>query len=299
VKVCMSTVQASVIIGKGGQTVAGLRQQTGCLMKLSSTTSRFPGTDKQVFLIGGPAESLSSAIQAVFDVVFESQEERKHLTLQCVIPSQGVSAIIGKGGENITSMRSSTGCNLSVKSQTVPPCGEQIIEITGSIDAVQNALTAVVEAVKTAPDYESLSHVEYDPGYSAAPVAFVQTQGAKGGKGVYGAAPSGRGKGAHQDPYASYGGGGGGGVASNLPAAVAGAETAVSFLIPKASIGAVLGRGGQILADIRRQTQTSASIATDTAEGEDPTVTVRGTVAGVHRCMALILERALVHGASA
>jgi predicted RNA-binding protein YlqC (UPF0109 family) len=293
----MSSVQASVIIGKGGQTVASLRQQTGCLLKLSSTTSRFPGTDKQVFLIGGQADLLYSAIQAVFDVVFETPEERKHMCLQCVIPSTGVSAIIGKGGENISTLRSSTGCNLSVKSQTVPPCGEQIIEITGTIEACTNAVNAVVEAVKTAPDYESLSHVEYDGGYAAAPAVIVQTQGGKGGKAVYGAAPSGRGKGV-QDPYSSYGAGVPA-VASNLPPAVASAETAVSFLIPKASIGAVLGRGGQILADIRRQTQTSASIATDTAEGEDPTVTVRGTVAGVHRCMALILERALVHGAAA
>jgi RNA-binding protein Nova len=295
----MSSVQASVIIGKGGGTVAGLRQQTGCLLKLSSTTSRFPGTDKQVFLIGGPADLLPAAIQAVFDVVFESAEDRKHMTLHCVVPSTGVSAIIGKGGENISTLRSSTGCNLSVKSQTVPPCGEQILEITGGLEQCSNALNAVVEAVKTAPDYEALSHVEYDAGFGGPPAVIVQTQGGKGGKAVYGAAPSGRGKGAAaQDPYS-------GGyshtpaVASNLPPAVASAETAVSFLIPKASIGAVLGRGGQILADIRRQTQTSASIATDTQEGEDPTVTVRGTVAGGHRCMALILERALVHGAAA
>merc|ERR1719316_473671 len=58
---------------------------------------------------------------------------------------------------------------------------------------------------------------------------------------------------------------------------------------------AVLGKGGKILADIRNHTGCSASIATDVSENEDPTVTVRGPVAGVHRCQALVLERALMH----
>merc|ERR1719456_2036122 len=80
---------------------------------------------------------------------------------------------------------------------------------------------------------------------------------------------------------------------TNLPHSVANAHAAISFLIPKASIGAVLGKGGKILADIRNHTGCSASIATDVSENEDPTVTVRGPVAGVHRCQALVLGGAL------
>ena len=43
----MTSSQASLVIGKGGETVTQLRQLTGCLLKLSNTSHRFPGTDRQ------------------------------------------------------------------------------------------------------------------------------------------------------------------------------------------------------------------------------------------------------------
>lgn len=287
VKVLVTSSQASLVIGKGGETVTQLRQLTGCLLKLSNTSHRFPGTDRQVLLVGGTEDVLNAGIERVLRVL-NPEDGQAQVFVAAVVASSGVSALIGRGGESIAQLRASTGCNLSIKHPPNPPCGEQVMEVTGDMGNVVNALmSATMRVAEHANDFEQLGHVDY---------AFAQNGMGGPMPDDYSAVRS------HPmsrdvEPYPTQP------LSSlqgqmpptNLPPSVAGAHAAISFLIPKASIGAVLGKGGKILADIRNHTGCSASIATDVSENEDPTVTVRGPVAGVHRCQSLILERALMH----
>lgn len=288
VKVLVTSSQASLVIGKGGETVTQLRQLTGCLLKLSNTAHRFPGTDRQVLLIGGTEDVLNAGIERVLRVL---NPEDGQVFVGAVVASSGVSALIGRGGETIAQLRASTGCNLSIKHPPNPPCGEQVMEVTGDMANVVNALlSATMRVAEHANDYEQMGHVDY---------AFAMSNGMSQMPDEYAAVrsmPMSR----DVEPYPTHHLSplSGGLPPTNLPPSVAGAHAAISFLIPKASIGAVLGKGGKILADIRNHTGCSASIATDVSDNEDPTVTVRGPVAGVHRCQALVLERALMHAST-
>lgn len=315
-KVLLVPQEGSIIIGRGGSNIKQLREQSQSILTLSKET--LPGSEpaSQVLLISGEHDNVLGVVPAILHLLEDGKmlppETQRQLRL--LVPATIVSGLIGKGGENISRIRQSYGCQCSVKP---PPMAtswhakEQVVDLVSTAEQIIAALSEIFSHISAAPDLLEHAHVSYsgkghDSGKGHAPSVFA----GKGGAGAHPGPPPGKGASyasyvpangpAAPGPYADYGAAAGFGpnggercaaATAGMPPHVLAAPVAISFLIPRSSIGPVLGKGGEVLHRIRKLTNCSASI--ETGGDEDPTVTVRGALAAVHRCQALILERAL------
>jgi len=104
-------------MGKGA-TIAKLRESTATIIKLSKPEVVF-GTDKQVLLVGGEYNTVSDAIDTILENVLPEGEAPQKIRIELVIPNSSAPAMIGKGGNIISRMRTDHGVQLKVYDSTL------------------------------------------------------------------------------------------------------------------------------------------------------------------------------------
>lgn len=144
------------VIGKGGNTVKTIQNDTGCEIKVLDTV---PKTDDRIISISGPAhpgDGISPAQNAILHVQRKlmlpaSDKEGPAMCRLIVSPNQ-VGCLLGKGGSIITEMRKLSGAFIVVLSKDKIPMGvpedDEVIQISGGCDAIQEALMQITARLR-------------------------------------------------------------------------------------------------------------------------------------------------------
>ena len=156
-----------LIIGRGGETIRDLQDRSQCHVNIVGEEKSVNGL-RPVNLIGTP-QAAARARELIMEIVDSdtknlanqggggSQHSQGRDTMQqnsgdkvndsIFVPSEAVGMIIGKGGETIKDMQSTTGCKINVS----PPNGRDIrreIGLVGTRQAIEAAKRAIDDKVR-------------------------------------------------------------------------------------------------------------------------------------------------------
>lgn len=162
-----------LIIGRGGETIRDLQERSGCHVNIVGEQKSVNGL-RPVNLIGS-REAAAHAKDLIMEIV---ESDSKGIPIKdrlppqrepardagyggsdkindtIMVPSEAVGMIIGKGGETIKEMQSTTGCKINVSPSSGPGEVEREIGLVGSRDAIAAAKRAIedkVDAVVSRP----------------------------------------------------------------------------------------------------------------------------------------------------
>jgi far upstream element-binding protein len=161
-----------LIIGRGGETIRDLQERSGCHVNIVGAQKSVNGL-RPVNLIGS-REAAARAKDLIMEIV-ESDSKggagKDRVPAQrdagrdasygatagygggdkindsIYVPSDAVGMIIGKGGETIKDMQSTTGCKINVSPSSGPSEVEREIGLVGSRDAIIAAKRAIQDKV--------------------------------------------------------------------------------------------------------------------------------------------------------
>ncbi|TAQ89159.1 hypothetical protein B7494_g2540 [Chlorociboria aeruginascens] len=218
-----------LIIGRGGETIRDLQERSGCHVNIVGEQKSVNGL-RPVNLIGS-REAAARAKDLIMEIVESDSKnvagkERApaqrdntrdsgyggtgggdKINDSILVPSDAVGMIIGKGGETIKDMQSTTGCKINVSPSSGSNEVEREIGLVGSREAIAAARLAIQDKVSAVQQKNAGSgggrnrstQNDYgDRGYSQQ--SYTQPQG-QSQQGQNQAASTGA-----EDPYAVYGG---------------------------------------------------------------------------------------------
>ncbi|CAL8256882.1 unnamed protein product [Lota lota] len=298
-RLLMHGKEVGSIIGKKGETVKKMREESGARINISEGSS-----PERIVTITGPTEGLFRA----FSMIAERFEEditaamtnsnvtsKPPVTLRLVIPGSQCGSLIGKGGSKIKEIRETTGAQVQVAGDMLPDSTERAVTISGAPQAITQCVRHICSVMLESPPKGAT--IPYRPKVLAGGHAVLSQQhGAPafaipGHPGQY-AFP-------HQDltklhqlamqhiPFPSLG-------QSNptFPGFDASAPSSSQELaIPNDFIGCIIGRQGSKINEIRQVSGAHIKIAS-TADGSPMRqVTITGSPASISVAQYLINAR--------
>ncbi|XP_057434838.1 KH domain-containing protein HEN4-like [Lotus japonicus] len=145
------------LIGKGGAIIKSVQQETASEIKVIDAV---PDSEDCVIVISGPAHP-DDRISPVQEAVFRVQNRvaraipdvNEHSMLaRVLVSSNQIGCLLGKGGSIITEMRKLSGAHIRILGKDkIPKCAsenEEVIQITGEIEAVHDALLQITTRLK-------------------------------------------------------------------------------------------------------------------------------------------------------
>ena len=255
--------KCGAVIGPRGSVIHGMQERSGARIKLNQD---YPDGEMRKLTISGTQEQVQMCAELVKRVlepgggshsIHENALSGGDVITEIVMcPPTLVGRVVGRGGGNVREVQSRSGARVQVN-QHFPEGQDRQVEVTGT----QAAVRAAVELVKFI--------MENGPVLPAPGMPL--TAGAAAGGGAYG-------------PGVSAGGGGAGGVS------LAPGTAAVTVECPKACIGRVIGRGGDTVSRIQRETQAKVHIDQNVPEGAPVKVNISGYEAAVHAAIKLVQD---------
>ncbi|EOA23956.1 hypothetical protein CARUB_v10017173mg [Capsella rubella] len=142
------------VIGKGGCFINQIRQESGATIKVDTSKT---GEDddciiyissNEVFEDQSPTVIAALRLQTRCSENVGKDSSDSAISTRILVPSSQVGCLIGKGGALISEMRSVTKANIRIfQGEDVPRIAvedEEMVQITGSLDAAIKALTQVM-----------------------------------------------------------------------------------------------------------------------------------------------------------
>lgn len=325
IKLLLSAPEASALLGPAGALIKEIGAQTLTRMHISHRDEYYPGTQLQELAIRGDGyETVATAcLHAVAKVVEgtgkicggDHDVEEGSARVRVIVPVASARALIGKGGENIKTLRAQTGLKVHIDEVAIGEgeMAEQVVVLLGGIAGVQAALPHIIEKVSESAQQHWFSGwactSNAGHGGNVVATAVVTNSKGKGGwKGGGGWDKGGKkggwdkgGKSGWDDwgAGAHHGGGGyeeqGGGewdqrnlevIAGALQRMPAGANTLanrqrICFACPSALVSAVIGKGGSCVKEISGATGANITIREIEGRQDEKSVTISGTIVGV------------------
>lgn len=275
------------IIGKGGEIIRELRQETGTKIKIEDPT---PDCEDRVVTIIGPDRSapeseenpVQHAVLRVFDRVVDasnpSLEAVQVFVGRMLLRPPQVGSILGKGGQTVSQIRRETGCSIRIlQPGDAPLCAvqadafAQVVQVTGNLQAVQAGLAAICKQLRINPgkawSEPHSAHSKLPPVHTI-PMGFnPQAQAFRPPR-----PQGGRGRGSHQGSYQHPGPyqphqplrqplpiQQSQPVLQHLPGEPD-IEIGYRLLIPVVFVGALIGRGGEAIAQLRQRTRARVKV---------------------------------------
>jgi len=289
-KFLMSGNSAGSLIGKQGSELKNLETHASVAIKLSDSGIFFPGTQDRICLIAGEEtqimESLPTVLGKIMNDLWGTVDYEGKLDFSVVAMNNACSAVIGRGGEESKALERDTGAKVKVSdyNKAVP---ERLVRLSGTYDQVYNGIRIVLPKIQM-PDLNK--ELNYGAG-----APYVPMSAAKGGYPDAPYAPfaasrsypsaGDKGYGGGKDYGGKGGGKGGGGVYEY--------ETSIQMQVPDSSVGAILGRGGEILKNIISTCNCTIKLSEkgEYAPGTDLRyVTLTGRVGALHSAHVRLCE---------
>jgi len=258
------------IIGRGGATVQKIREESGAVVSILKPTApnSFPqipasALTERILLIKGQPDTVNDAILRITQIMLDaarakhtsgrdgsSSDDVTTTNIRILVHQSLVGAIIGRGGEVIKATSAASGARMSVSNQPLPNSTDKSVSITGSPQSIQQAVSAILQQIAENPLRPGVRSFPYHPTANIFPSS---------GYGVL--------LGQNQ----------------NIP------QVTQKIAIPSNASGAIIGKGGSVIRDLRLQSQCQISIADpDPNNANERVVTLTGTPSGIHAAMNLI-----------
>ncbi|KAL3055529.1 hypothetical protein OYC64_018242 [Pagothenia borchgrevinki] len=142
------------IIGRGGEQISRLQQESGCKIQIASDSGGMP--DRSVTLTGGP-ESIQAAKRLLTEIVekgrpapaFNHNDGPGTSVQEIMIPATKAGLVIGKGGETIKGLQERAGVKMVMIQDGPQNTGaDKPLRISGEPFKVQQAKEMVMELIR-------------------------------------------------------------------------------------------------------------------------------------------------------
>ncbi|XP_061141817.1 poly(rC)-binding protein 3 isoform X3 [Syngnathus typhle] len=293
-RLLMHGKEVGSIIGKKGETVKKMREESGARINISEGSS-----PERIVTITGPTDGIFRA----FSMIAQKFEEditaamtnsnvtsNPPVTLRLVFPGSQCGSLIGKGGSKIKEIRETTGAQVQVAGDMLPDSTERAVTISGTPQAITQCVRHICSIMLESPPKGAT--IPYRPkAISAGAHAVLAQQHSAQAFALPGQYAF-----AHQDltklhqlamqhiPLPSLG-------QSNptFPGLDASAPTSSQELaIPNDFIGCIIGRQGSKINEIRQVSGAHIKIASATDGSAMRQVTITGSPASISVAQYLI-----------
>lgn len=130
------------VIGKGGENIKRIQNETRTRINFEDDVC--PG-DERYAIITGSDEAVAAA-EAEITKIINSQAIL--MTNEIFIPVSAAGSVIGRNGDTIRSLCSTTGAKISVERQMAQPLdGYTLVSIRGTLEQIKKAKAAITEVV--------------------------------------------------------------------------------------------------------------------------------------------------------
>lgn len=150
------------IIGKGGEYIQSLRQETGAKIKIANT---MPGCEERAVHITSPEsncdmvpsqEALLKLLDRIFADELDNEGGSAKVMVRMLVDSSQVGPILGKAGSSINDMRNRSGANIRViQGATDLPIfrgpTDELVQVTGDFDSVKEATHLLSQKLRDNP----------------------------------------------------------------------------------------------------------------------------------------------------
>ncbi|XP_058144714.1 poly(rC)-binding protein 4 isoform X3 [Dasypus novemcinctus] len=285
-RMLMHGKEVGSIIGKKGETVKRIREQSSARITISEGSC-----PERITTITG---STAAVFHAVSMIAFKLDEDlcaapanggnvsRPPVTLRLVIPASQCGSLIGKAGTKIKEIRETTGAQVQVAGDLLPNSTERAVTVSGVPDAIILCVRQICAVILESPPKGAT--IPYHPSLSLGTVLLSANQGFSV-QGQYGAVTpaevtklqqlSG-----HTVPFASP---------SVVPGLDPGAQTSSQeFLVPNDLIGCVIGRQGSKISEIRQMSGAHIKIGNQAEGAGERHVTITGSPVSIALAQYLI-----------
>nr|XP_045005638.1 poly(rC)-binding protein 3 isoform X10 [Jaculus jaculus] len=292
IRLLMHGKEVGSIIGKKGETVKKMREESGARINISEGNC-----PERIVTITGPTDAIFKAF-AMIAYKFEEDiinsmsnspaTSKPPVTLRLVVPASQCGSLIGKGGSKIKEIRESTGAQVQVAGDMLPNSTERAVTISGTPDAIIQCVKQICVVMLESPPKGAT--IPYRPKPASTPVIFAGGQ-AYTIQGQY-AIPHPDLTKLHQlamqqTPFPPLG-------QTNpaFPGLDASAPASTHELtIPNDLIGCIIGRQGTKINEIRQMSGAQIKIANATEGSSERQITITGTPANISLAQYLINAR--------
>lgn len=310
-RLLMHGKEVGSIIGKKGETVKRIREESSARVNISEGTC-----PERIITITGSTESVFRAFTMI---TYKLEEDltalvangtistKPPVTLRLVIPASQCGSLIGKGGAKIKEIRECTGAQIQVAGDLLPNSTERGVTISGTQDSVIQCVKLICNVILESPPKGAT--IPYRP--SPSPAAFLiagnqmfdaseytphplysvaqgalDLQQAYTLQNHYGIPQSELAK-LHQlslqqglSPASQ--------ASTILPGLDSNSQTSQEFLIPNDLIGSIIGRQGTKINEIRQVSGAQIKIGSQLDGTTDRHVTISGTPVSINLAQYLI-----------
>ncbi|XP_077437691.1 poly(rC)-binding protein 3 isoform X1 [Vanacampus margaritifer] len=154
-RLLMHGKEVGSIIGKKGETVKKMREESGARINISEGSS-----PERIVTITGPTEGIFRA----FSMIAQKFEEditaamtnsnvasNPPVTLRLVFPGSQCGSLIGKGGSKIKEIRETTGAQVQVAGDMLPDSTERAVTISGTPQAITQCVRHICSIMLESP----------------------------------------------------------------------------------------------------------------------------------------------------
>ena len=165
IKVLIPSGAVGALIGKGGETMRNLKNDSGCRVQMSKNQEVYHGTHERICLVKGKVISTMMVMNAILEKIQEKIDNSHQSDIydlkgmdRCkemkfVVPNTSAGMVIGKSGASIKEIREQTTANIQVYPKAGSEEAKQSVERVITVghesneilmDAVQRVLEKVV-----------------------------------------------------------------------------------------------------------------------------------------------------------
>ncbi|XP_077348034.1 poly(rC)-binding protein 3-like isoform X4 [Lithobates pipiens] len=289
IRLLMHGKEVGSIIGKKGETVKKMREESGARINISEGSC-----PERIVTITGPTDAIFKAFSMIA-LKFEEDinasmtnstvTSKPPVTLRLVVPASQCGSLIGKGGSKIKEIRESTGAQVQVAGDMLPNSTERAVTISGTPDAIIQCVKQICVVMLESPPKGAT--IPYRPKPASGPIIFAGGQ-AFAIQGQY-AIPHPDLTKLHQlamqhSPFTPLGQ-----TTPGFPGLDATSPTSSHELtIPNDLIGCIIGRQGSKINEIRQMSGAQIKIANASEGNGERQVTITGSPANISLAQYLI-----------
>eukprot|EP00455_Lapot_gusevi_P038617 TRINITY_DN432_c0_g1_i2.p1 TRINITY_DN432_c0_g1~~TRINITY_DN432_c0_g1_i2.p1 ORF type:complete len:303 (+),score=133.78 TRINITY_DN432_c0_g1_i2:117-1025(+) len=264
-----------MVIGKGGQNVKQLRDESKAVVMISELVR---AVRERVVSIKGTLDQANRAVELILSQLQleEGADGSQMISVSILVPNVNVGRIIGKSGAQVKQLQQDTGSKITIAGEMIEGSTERRVTVSGARDscvtACQRLVALLFEHAHRVRDMlyyqpRAPQAVMPSPGAFFSPYAFPHAQSQ---------APV---QHAHAFPAHTPA------VMPHMSASASGASAdnqvsvTITVTVPNASIGCILGERGSIIREIRRQSGANIKVSETANENNERTITISGTSA--------------------
>ncbi|XP_031707836.1 poly(rC)-binding protein 3-like isoform X5 [Anarrhichthys ocellatus] len=269
IRLLMHGKEVGSIIGKKGETVKKMREDSGARINISEGNC-----PERIVTITGPTDAIFKAF-AMIAYKFEEDiinsmsnspaTSKPPVTLRLVVPASQCGSLIGKGGSKIKEMRESTGAQVQVAGDMLPNSTERAVTISGAPEAIIQCVKQICVVMLEAYTIQGQYAIPHPDLSKLHQLAMQQT------------------------PFTPLGQ-----TTPAFPAAGLDASNQAStheLTIPNDLIGCIIGRQGTKINEIRQMSGAQIKIANAMEGSSERQITITGSPANISLAQYLINAR--------